>query len=608
MNKKFLAFLAVLILPIFLTGCLSGGGLLDQGNENIIQGQITNGDAGVQNVEVSIKSLNKNTTTDANGTYQFKDLKEDTYTLSFYKKDVIDPAVDKSATVAGGKTVTIDFKLNEQSTELEKAKSFVKNLNNTGIQMKQTINDEMKDINSNIQNNVYPKLENLNGKIGYATSFMYVWIGNHNFTYDNFSLLENGLLPPGEYEIDYENRIISQKTSYSLDQSPWSWKIDNTFQSNSKTHHELINITLTNPNKVYSIDTTTSPKTISIDLSNAEFNYNQKLEISSETVLETNSNLTLNSSQTETVSIETSSEIVKITYPLNEQLSLKGTMKDQWNPTINEKNYPELGRVSFDTLLNNDLYDDNKLSLEGSFSSNFLNIEGTMTTEFYNLPSNTFATGSDIDQLAKIKNINLNGNLYIPKSVEIDGDFSSGFIKNSQLPENININGSFTSYNSNGNWTTKLNGGLTINPVYDEYDPNYSMSSTNYITGEINFTGSYEENGAESFNLYIMTDIENYNNTDSQLRFEFLNGNYIDAGHSKQGGIFTTKDTINMEAYNQSNLKINLEANLNSDYTTSQKVGEIINTVDSKTYAQIYLNDGQINVKFNDKTTTSLFQ
>ena len=608
MNKKFLAFLTLLILPIFLTGCLSGGGLLDQGNENIIQGQVINGDAGVQNVEVSIESLNKKTTTDANGTYQFKNLKKDTYTLTFYKKDVIDPAVEKSATVAGGKTVTIDFKLNEQSSELEKAKNFVKNLNNTGIQMNKTMNDEMKNINDNINNNVNPKLENLSNKMGYAISFIEIWQGNPYFTYDNFSLLENGLLPPGEYEIDYNNELISQKNAYSLDQSPWSWVIDNTFQHNSKTYHEFIKIELTNPNEVYSIDTSTTPQTIAIDLSSAEFNYNQKLEISSEIVLETSSSLTLNSTQTETITIENSSEIVKITYPLNEQITLKGLMDDQLNTTSGEKTYPELGKVSFNTLINNDLYNNQKLSLDGSFSSSFLNLEGEMTTEFYNIPSDTFTTDSNLDQIIKVKNINLNGQLYIPKSVKINGEFTSDFIESSQLPKNISLTGSLVTYDSNSNWTTKLNGDLKINPVYDKYDPSLNMSSSNYITGDINFTGSYEENGAESFNLYIMTDILNYTDTDSQLRFEFLNGNYIDAGHSKQGGIFTTKDTITMEAYNQNSLKINLEADFNSDYTTNQNIGEIISTNDSKTYAQIYLSDGQITVNFTDNTTTTLFQ
>jgi len=612
MNKKILIITMILILSVILIGCSSPGDDTEdplEGSEtNTIQGTVIDGSDLISGVEVTLEESNKTKITDSNGNYQFSDLDDGTYTLTFYKTDVIDPEETREVQVSGGKEVIANFDLSEDLTGLESAKYFVENLNNSGMQMKNTINNQMEDVETKMTDEVIPRLENLGQKVNYSIQFIQLVLGEHfpdsdvNYNDHKFSSTNDFTwLKPGTYTIDYSNdlpKIILDEENGGYNDSNkgiWNWEISRS----SKEFKDVILVEIINPENVVDKENNI------IYLYKAEFHYKHQLinKDTNEVVFEINGDFNITNENTKEIIVDNSdSPNTTLVFPEDGQIKMEGTMSD--NLTSND--YEPLGEVSIKTTIENNVASNNEISFDGTFTSDFIESSGDFSIEFYSLPGDQDIISNSYTP--KVKNINYQGDLTILETAKISGGLSVTLREEDQYPKTINLSGSFQDINSDGSYSFKLDGDLAIDPNYDNYDPSLEETSQdNYIAGKIDFEGSFEKDGFAPITLSTSTNREGYNETSSQLRFEFNDGSYIDAGQNKPGGIFTTENTTSIEAYNQSDLKFTLEIKGNNDYSTEKNVGNIVDVNNSETYADIILKEGQLTVRFADGEEMSLF-
>jgi hypothetical protein len=508
----------ILVLTFVLTACMDGG-IDNTTTLNTIKGQVIINGAGEKGVNVSIEELsNKSTLTDANGVFELKDISDGSYTLIFSKQGVIEN-VERLVTVSGGNEVVQDLDyITNDSLDVQDAKDFVNNLNNTGQQMMTSVNEQMNTIGSHFTSDIGPYMESLAVKLGLG-------IGN-NYTYLMGSTIIEGsevpvIMAPGTYEItfdSYGDPVVTQINAQTdlTSPTPWVWEFS---QSETDNNDNIIEhsakITLTNLDDImYSDD---AGLTV-IDLSVGEFSYSEEIIIngSSDPAYNAQFNFSLSSSAIEDIEMtnDTGEKTGTIIIPRDATASLSNaSIFDNYiltyiDGTTGEKyTYEPVGNVSISGTFDFNLQDtasDKYISFDGSFDSEVIDSTSGFKIEFSSFPTyqSIFDNNSSEPIISSIKS---NGSLTTDVIYLEDGYYLE-FNKSNMLTL-VELNGTYKYIDdpatSDVDETTILSGGLSIVPDYTNYDSSIIEGEDNYIGGNIDFAGTYTRAGLSQQNWIL---------------------------------------------------------------------------------------------------------
>lgn len=582
-------------LILLLAACSNngggGGGIVPETNK--IRGTVTVAGIQEQGVEVKIKELNKTTKTDANGVYEFKDISDGTYTLIFSKEEADISDLIRKVVVSGGKTVVQNLDpIADNETSVQDAEDLVNTINDSGIQMKDTIESTFPQAGTKFEQEVSPYMQNLGKKLEYFTRTLEVWSEGD----------DGDLLAPGEYTGEWSGGefILTKVNPYDIEQGQnliWDITFNNYYLEDTI---DTVTIEMTNPDEVEVVDESAG-RIIEIDLTRAEFQYYQKMN-NDHNLYSVDIGFTLNTDSYQTITLKDKDDYdleyeYEVKVPDLAQVNMNGIMIDKTIMNIGEETYEPIGQVIVAGLLAVDTKDNNRIDYSGLFDSEKLNLYGNMSLIFSSFPPYAEITEDNIPILS---GISYSGSLSTD-FMTLSGDFSIELTEvesEGLMPRTIIINGSYKYLDDQAtteNEYVMLDGSLGFAIDYStRTDFEESEGPGNYIGGVISFSGGFEKGNFHPLNLDLNIDREGYTEYSADLEYIFGDGKFINAILGYNGSV------INFEAYNEKGIKIMFTIDENEDYTKSKKIGTITNYYKSETFAEIYVVDMQPEIHFSN--------
>ncbi|MEJ6951719.1 carboxypeptidase-like regulatory domain-containing protein [Natronospora cellulosivora (SeqCode)] len=557
-NKKITLIFTLLLVMLLIAACDFDPVVPPVEDLNTIVGEVTYNGQPVEGVEVTLVETGETVLTDAEGKFVFAGLEDGTYEFKLFKEE---DNIDFTGPVdlVGGGNTEYTFNLSEEEG-INDIEQLINDINNYGIHLNNTYNQQIEKIAENIEEKVIPYTELFGRELAYTLRFAETF-----FYMEDFYWYAN----PGYYQLNQfgEFEYLEENSQDDIEDNVWILNIN---------EEEKIRIEMINADELITVE----ENDIYVDFSKAYFNYTHIIGEPTETAYHLELDIEFDDVRSVVTYIDTND--YKYIIPKDFSLSLIGNMFS--GNTYYDIEDIILGNIDLNLYIDSQLNftsEEQYLYINGNFDSDIISFEGNLEFDFESVPSLVdLAEGEE----AIFERIGLDDAYFVVKDVfELEGIFNLYLAFNNEEMKGFELIGRYEEYNSSSN------------PVIAEGELNFEVVDFENMLAKLSFEGTLEGDFKGISLEFFSEIIENV--------YEGSHSSEITLYYGDDQFLCGTIEFEYIEKNNQSNMLVNLEnekglvIDFEIDFNDidDRKIGEI-KSAEGDVLADIIIDDYQATV------------
>ncbi len=498
---------------------------------------------------------------------------------------------DKELTAVFKDTKDPDDEDEDEELTVEDAKDLVASINDSGTQLRETMDQELETIEDNLTNQVSPYMKELGGRMARIELLLSTWQADILGGWED---MKADFGAPGEYTLTSNDEGLEVDEKADIDdefdeKDDWEWTLNYEDQTVIISASRLDEITYSEDD--YHV----------IDLSQAEFDYSHSSEVDDQ--LDYGFNFKIESSDQHQLILEDERE--KIILPGEGRIDLEGKITDS-STIIIDGEERDFGAVTLDLWMEGS---QNSLEIGGSFDSPYLNTGGN-----YKIQGLEYELDEDRMEIF-MDSMELSGDIELIDVARLDGELDISFDSSHQfedndqdiaisLPTTITLDGKYEAWDESVYLGSMDEAAfLELNLDYSQFDLSEEESEDNFLDADLDLSGKFEKDGFHPFTVEVELEREGMKELNSDYTLVFINEDYI------KGTMQTSEEEFVFQAEDNRGLDIDLAIDY-EEHDEMQKVGQIKDPATGRQLAEIYfegyLLDGSLYVDFADGISTTL--